>query len=309
MLRPPFIPLFVIAETSQEIKGLLRKCDISYVTLPDSHSDTDFLEMISTSDVVVLDGYHFEEALQRSIKNIGCSLVVIDDKAEKYFYADIIINHGGERLRTCYKTQPDTKLLLGFPYLLVRAEFQAAAKKSRSIQTVDTAFICMGGADPFKITLKALQACSNVMFLKKVFVVTGSAYTATQELRTMISQISSVEVIHEQDVSSGTIVSLLEQSQIAICPSSSIALEAICVKTGLLSGTFIENQEELHHQLTAHHCCISAGDFNSVTVEQLTKQLHSLGCLQKITELIHNQAMAVDGNSAQRIFDEVIKLK
>lgn len=250
-------------------------------------------EFLKPNDILIIDGYSFDEKYQIGVKSCIHKLVMIDDVADRYFYADMIINHGGEFIANQYRTEPYTKKLLGFKYLLVRKEFKIGSRKDREIKNIESVFICMGGSDPFQITPKVLRACMETNFIKKIYVVLGSAYGSLSEVNDIIdSSGNSIEVIVEQNISPERMVELIGYSEIAVCPSSSISLEVCCVGSGLLTGTVIKNQEAIHQQLIKNNCARTLGDLNEVSVHDIVKHLNKMNSIATITELISNQRIS-----------------
>jgi UDP-2,4-diacetamido-2,4,6-trideoxy-beta-L-altropyranose hydrolase len=308
MLKDQFRCLFIISNPATAVIEMIQRITEVHVIHHDTLNGeiTSLRKLINKEDIVVTDGYHFDTPYQQFIKSVACKLVMIDDKADMHYYADLIINHGNDSMINRYKKEPYSKVLAGFRYLLVRKEFLEAAISGRSITTIHTAFICMGGADPFNITIKVLKACFQTDFLKRVIIVTGSAYRNHQQLQDCISQHRKYnkDILHESNISGERIIELISMSQIAIAPASSIALEICCVKAGLLSGIVIDNQEAIHAQLLASGCCISSSDFVSASIEEVKRHLDDLNDCKKINEMVNRQSLAIDGLSGMRIRKE-----
>src|SRR5205823_2163783 len=97
---------------------------------------------------------------------------------------------------------------------------------------------------------------------------------------------------------------LLMQSEIAICPASTVAMEVCCARIGLLTGTVIDNQFHTHQQLLNGGCCVSVGDFNLASLNNIENQLSQLSDIKNINRIISNQMKAIDGFSGERILHE-----
>ena len=92
---------------------------------------------------IVLDGYHFDAAYQRSIKELGKKLLLIDDNGcASHYYADIVLNqniYASEKLYS--KREPNTTLLLGTRYALLREEFLVWQGWKRQIPAISSKYI------------------------------------------------------------------------------------------------------------------------------------------------------------------------
>ena len=113
---------------------------------------------------VVLDGYHFDPAYQRQIKEDGHRLLVIDDMVHlDHYYADVVLNQNINAEHLDYSCEPYTRLLLGTRYVLLRSEFLAFQGWQREIPKVARkVLVTLGGGDPDNQTLKVIQALQQV---------------------------------------------------------------------------------------------------------------------------------------------------
>ena len=312
ILKNKFHCIFVIASTDTKITTLISQmCPVIILLSKNQKEELYELEkVLESDDIVVTDGYHFDTCYQKHIKSKVKSLVMIDDKADMDYFADIIINHGNSAIKNTYKAQSYTQILTGFSYLMVRPEFLAASHKNRQVYKNGTVFICMGGADPFNITIKAFEACITTDFVKNIIIITGSSYAYKTKLKSLININKHKTVDWNEDVSAKTLVELIKKSQIAICPASTIALEVCCVKAALLTGTVRDNQEAIHNQLLYSECCISLGNMNIATIQDFKSALLSLNNVQFINDIVRAQSKAIDGKSGERIlniFEQVSK--
>ena len=103
-------------------------------------------------------------------------------------------------------------------------------------------------------------------------------------------------------------IELIKMSEIAIAPASSISMEICCVKAGLLTGTVIDNQEAIHTQLMETGCCISQGDFNASSEQNIINHLEKLSSTDQVNAIMQNQFKAIDGLSGERLLTEFKKL-
>jgi len=161
--------------TACESDGLLRRLrneGFEVITLEQAYLDSADWERTSQvlakySDAwVVLDGYHFDLTYQRQIKESGHPLLVIDDTAHlEHYHADIILNQNINAEQLHYSCDPDTRLLLGTRYVLLRSEFLSWRRWQRTIPKLVVAnkvLVTLGGGDPDNQTLKVINALQEV---------------------------------------------------------------------------------------------------------------------------------------------------
>jgi len=305
MLKYEFNCLFIINNPDENISDLIRgNCLLHTINVQSKEEEITALDNILTpSDIVVTDGYDFGPEYQMQLKQRVKKLVMIDDMADMHFFADVVINHGSESMASKYKTEKGTKLLVGFDYLVLRQEFLEAARKHRTVYKANNAFICMGGSDPFKITTKALKACIETPFIERITVITGSGYQDRSALDLLIKTNTNKSIVHKYNIDAPAMVGLINECEIAICPSSTIALEVCCVHTGLLSGTVADNQEAIHRQIVDADCCLSAGNLIKASIPSLTNTLRQFADVNLIRTMMTRQAEKIDGQSGKRIAD------
>jgi UDP-2,4-diacetamido-2,4,6-trideoxy-beta-L-altropyranose hydrolase len=305
ILEKEFECIFISNNPPDQVSNLVSSYCKLFPIYADSLKDEEAITipLIKSNDIFVSDGYGFTPEYQFAIKQKVKKLVCVDDLASQFFHADVIINHGSTMWESSYKTSIGTKIFTGFPYLIARKEFLSSARQLKIIKEVNNVFICMGGADPFNITEKVLDACLQSTFLKKVIIVTGSVYKNKSILRSLVSSSNKILVEHIENADAEQIVKCIQQSQIAITTASSIALEVCCVKAALLCGTVIDNQNSIHTLLIQNQCCISVGSWVNVEVEDIKEHLKIMNDTMLVQKIVDNQSSCVDGKSNERILE------
>src|SRR5687767_2587407 len=115
----------------------------------------------TSADWLVVDGYQFGSDYQRALREAGQRLLVTDDLGGAgHYHANIVLNqNGGARAELYSSRQPDTELLLGPKFALLRREFSGRHIQERSVPTrAGKLLVTFGGADPHGATLKAVRA-------------------------------------------------------------------------------------------------------------------------------------------------------
>lgn len=305
MLQANFDFVFAIQQTSASvIENITHRIGNVLglkTTLPGDYSFyQELTEHLQGDEIIVLDGYHFTTEYQTTLKRMGCKVVCVDDIHAFPFYCDAVINHGSVEAAKHYQVEAFTKLLCGWNYLLLRKQFIDATTKAKNSKQFNRAFICFGGADPQNNTMKVTEACCLSECFESITIVTGAAFVYQRQLGEFIKRFPGL-VKWERNVSAERIVSLFDECFISVCPASSIALEACAVNTGLITGTTVDNQMEIHNELVRLKCAFSVGDFNNTTVEELVKFIKTVARPESVENIIRNQSAAIDGHSPERI--------
>jgi UDP-2,4-diacetamido-2,4,6-trideoxy-beta-L-altropyranose hydrolase len=257
-------------------------------------------QCVTHSDILVTDSYALNSHYQIEVKKKVKKLVAIDDEARIHFYADIVINHASPSLAARYSKEAYTQVMAGPQYLIARDAFRIAATYQRVVKEIKSLFICMGGADPFNITCKVLDAAKNTLF-KHIVVVTGIAYQHADALRKRCALGSRVE--WKTNLTADEMISEIRRCEVAVSTASSISLEICCVKAGLLTGVVAENQQNIHQCLVENGCANSIGDFREATEEEITRQLNSLCHTDIVNNQIQQQHLLIDGESGTRMLN------
>ena len=157
---------------SEALCDRVRQENVAFVSMPTTHPNANDLALLlgaldeacskgeQSRLWLALDGYHFDQSYQAAVRDAGYHLLVIDDTAHlPHYHADIILNQnlGAEQLT--YSCDPDTQLLLGPRYVLLRPEFLPYRNWQRPIPEVACrVLITMGGSDPENVTQRVLEA-------------------------------------------------------------------------------------------------------------------------------------------------------
>lgn len=295
--------VFAINQPDEKVKKLIERfCPVIELNSPDKAGEIEEMkQFITQKDIVVADGYTFDFDYLDSLRHMSGKLVVVDDMADRKITADIIINHGRSGIEQQYINMGVGQVLCGFEYLLLRNEFLQAARQQRSVETVDSLFICLGGADINNLTLKFLKAAVKVDVIKNMKVVIGAAYRHKQKLNDFVNTIANKGVEIFEGVSSAEMIRLIQSCQVAISPASTTSLEICCAKSGLITGYSADNQLNILTELLSKGCGTSIGDFNKVSEGEIIKALEGYNNPAKANREMEHQSVAIDGLSGERI--------
>ncbi len=135
----------------------------------------DILTVITKNDCVLVDDYQVSKELLHSIKSKCSSLICIDDLADAYMLADLVINPTPGFELSRYRGNLDTQYLVGIEYALLRKPFQELAIQSKSSPNRNL-MICFGGSDPKNLTSVTLRALSAYDYFDQIHVALGPGY-------------------------------------------------------------------------------------------------------------------------------------
>lgn len=236
MLRPDFACRFAIHQPSPGLSMLFQQKQIALIALP-TQDMTEFLSVVEADDLVVLDGYSFDEAFQRTIRR-GCKgLIVIDDLVRGHQVADVVINHTAGIRQSDYEAEPYTRFLLGPQYALVNPLFTAHAP----IPSTQAILINLGGADPMNVSYQIVDHLIAHNSGSSLRVVLGGANPHKASFAqmpvnqvTILSGLSVAGMAHE-----------IEQCRLAIVSCSTVSYEVATVGRPFIGILTADNQTRL----------------------------------------------------------------
>jgi UDP-2,4-diacetamido-2,4,6-trideoxy-beta-L-altropyranose hydrolase len=132
---------------------------------PDDASRTCEVARDTGSEWIVADGYHFDAAYQRSLRDQGCRLLLFDDTGHAdYYCADLVLNQNVSADEAFYRHRaPHTRLLLGNAYTALRREFTKWRAWSRAWPAeARRILVTLGGADTANMGPRVLEAIRAV---------------------------------------------------------------------------------------------------------------------------------------------------
>lgn len=315
IIKHSFECSFAIQQPTPAILDKIQQADISYqvLRLTDASNRADELSELAklklANVILVLDGYHFSSNYQKWTKELGATLVCIDDLGDRYFYADAVINHSGGIAQTTCQTEVYTQLYLGPAYALLRLPFLQQSEHQRSVDRIDTAFICFGGADPLNLTKVALEGCLLADQILHVHVVIGSSYQHETSLKELIDSTAEKEIKLHINLTAEKLIEAIRKSNLAITSASTISYEAACVGLGMLTGYYVDNQRKLASFLTDSGCATNLGNLTEINATQLANKIDSLNISDIQQQIKAQKKHFVDSTkNLQGIFKHLSKI-
>ena len=248
--------------------------------------------------LIIADGYHFTSSYQESIKKAGFKLLYIDDLASEHFFADAVVNHAPKVAAQKLQREPYTGFYNGVKYAMLRPQFLEAATKKRVLNdTVTEVFVCFGGADMYDLSFKATKALLTFQHIKHIHVVLGGAYKHNDILK--LAEVHQARISLHRNITAEQMLSVMNKSDFAIAPASTIIYELCCVSMPILGGYYVENQRQIYEGLLATNVLYEGGDFSNDTDESFRIKISE--CLKKDgTQLCTNQQTLFDGTVKRR---------
>ncbi len=233
-------------------------------------NEEDFINKLDHDNIVLLDGYHFTSDYQKAIKDTCASLICIDDLHDRFFYADLIINYAPGIKSTDYKATPYTEYALGLDYAFTRPAFMDVFNSIKTIERIESALICFGGSDYKNITERILKVILSFDQLKKIIVVTGPSYTLTDSIS--ILEQKDKRITHHHAVGEKQMCGLMSEADLMIVPASGILYEALTVGGVIVTGMYVDNQQNIYKGVIEFEGVYDAKNFSDSDLEKAVSE-------------------------------------
>lgn len=254
MLRGDFSMRFALANPSVEVRVLIEKAGITLIELPETDTEIAFLNSIQPDTIVVLDGYSFDAAFQRKVRERAKKLVFIDDLAEGNQVADVLINHAGGVTETDYEAESYTQFYLGPQYALLRPEFLQPGGFGEP-PADGPIFVSFGGADTGNVSLTALKAIQQVDAHLSVHLILGLFHPGRVTIDAFQNQLPNLTI--RQNLTATQMGDELQQCSLAITACSTIAYEVCAINRPLITVVTADNQARLAQFLSEEKLALS----------------------------------------------------
>jgi len=192
-----------------------------------------------------------------------------------YYHADIILNQNIHATELKYNCDPDTKLLLGPKYVLLRREFLKYKDFKREIpDKARKILVTMGGADPDNVTLKVIQALNLLGDPElEVKVVIGPSNPHIDSLReAVLHSPFSVLLLHGVD----NMADLMAWADVAITAGGSTCWELAYMGVPSIATILSENQKKAIYILGKIGFVLNIGLHNRIKISKLLLQIKLL---------------------------------
>lgn len=239
---------------------------------------------------VVLDGYHFDEAYQRRVKEASHRLLVIDDMAHlAHYYADIVLNQNLHAEQLKYHCEPYTRLLLGTRYVILRREFLKWRGWQREIPEVARkVLVTLGGSDPENFTLKVIQALQQAEVDGLEAIVVAGATNPHYEKLLAAVQCSPTPIRLERNVTD--MPGLMAWADVAIAAAGSTVWELAYMGLASLLLVLADNQCTIAEELDRRGIAVNLGGYGDLYGSDMAK-----AAIQVLTSTERRQRMAFLG--------------
>jgi UDP-2,4-diacetamido-2,4,6-trideoxy-beta-L-altropyranose hydrolase len=256
------------------------------------------------ADWVVVDGYRFDHHYQEALASERPRVVVVDDHGlcDRYA-ADVVLNQNAFATDAMYpRRRPETRLLLGPRYALLRRAFQAAARDGAAgVEPRATRLlVTLGGADPEDAAARVLAALRLVPGEDlQVRVVSGPS-NPRRERVSDDTRDPRVEMLPPAD----DMIPLMHWAHAAITGAGSTVYELLCLGVPALVVAITRSQIESARALDREGLAVDLGWHAAMEPASAARVITAV-CedAERRASLAHRGRDRVDGRGASRVAD------
>lgn len=253
----------------------------------------------------VLDDYRVDETYQLTLRAAGLRWLQFDGTATKPIWADLLLVPNlalSERDYVSVLRNPETKILCGPNYALLRPEFQLAQLRP-SNRPVEQILVSFGGGDDrgaveFVLSSLLPKTQSNLSFT----VLSGAQNPRNPRISEWTKQHGAGRV--RLVVNPDDVASVFASCDLAIMAGGTSTVEAACCGLPMILLSIANNQTKNAQAWEHLGAAVYLGAFPGVATDVFTKTvLAILDDNQRRVDLAQAGRSKVDGQGAQRIVE------
>jgi len=150
----------------------------------------------TNSRVVMTDIQNINLDFLKGIKRKIDCIVSIDDLGSIKKHADIIINGSVVDKRLIYKNKM-ARYFLGPKHMIINQSFAGMYKKKKKIaKKISSILVTMGGSDPRNLTLKVINALTDLNDNIKITILVGSAFKNIEKIMSLAKNMDNINIRH-----------------------------------------------------------------------------------------------------------------
>jgi len=111
---------------------------------------------------------------------------------------------------------------------------------------------------------------------------------------------------HYNNIEPDQIINLLSVSDLAIVPSSTIALEVCHASVPLITGLTATNQRNIHDELIRAGCAVTVNDFYNISLQIMREAIEKVADFNIRKSIIEKQHYCFDKKASIRILNEFL---
>lgn len=252
----------------------------------------------------VVDHYALGLAWERLVSETGRPRVVIDDTAERRHECEILVDPNLHPEPTPYagKVLPETQLLLGPDFALIKPIYRRVARVRGQTVSQPRIIVYFGGTDPYGLAPLTAEALSQQQFAhtRVDLVLPPLTYKAdVQQLREQFPTCNFIE-------GGANLVDLVDAAELAIGAGGVATWERLCAGLPSLLTAVADNQVVSSRRLGHLQVADYLGPADAISAQLLAERTLTLLRSSRRREAMSRAGMSlVDGLGSERVADMI----
>ncbi len=268
----------------------------------------------SAYDVVVIDGYHLDQSVERAMRSIGDRCVVFDDLPNRDHDCDMLVDQTLGRDPLEYKDRvPDyCKVLAGSSYALLRPEFHrwrstAIERRSSRAGRIDRLLVSMGGTDADNVAGAILEVLADVGSPAEVAVLSNSTAAHFEELVDRCRSLTTAEQTFSVAADVADIAEVMTHADLAVGAAGTTSWERATLGLPSLLVSTASNQIDVASALHAAGAARNLGRLGPESLRELAVALREMLEVPERVKAMSRSAVEVcDGRGVHRVIPEIV---
>lgn len=242
------------------------------------------------ADCIITDSYDVDEEYFDIVKkHFKISGYVDDENICEFFNVDFIINQNLYAESFNYKTNKDTKMILGSSFVILRDEFRKNIKDKEIRDDIKDIMITVGGSDNNNLTEKIIKQLSDLEYT--LHVVIGGGFNNIEKLK--LYECEKVRLYFNAHMKS-----LMEMCDVCIAGCGTTVYELAVCKTPFVGISVAENQDMMLEFIKNNKISRTA------KIDEIKEQIESFNYEER-SKVSENLGKLVDGQGIFRISQEI----
>jgi hypothetical protein len=223
---------------------------------------------IFETDIIVVDGYHFQKSYQEELALTNATQVFVDDLLIEYPHASAVINHAPGIDKNFIKNHP--KMLSGLDYTFLRKDFfDVFIPNSESYRNI---YVSMGGADKNSLSISVCESLLQTGLFRNILVICTENFDPLHLNKLKKLSVRQPVFLHF-NLSGKEVISVMNQCEYAFVSASTVLIEAYSRGLKCFTGYTIENQNLIYNGFVNERLAIGLGDFSKFNVSQISAKI------------------------------------
>jgi UDP-2,4-diacetamido-2,4,6-trideoxy-beta-L-altropyranose hydrolase len=247
--------------------------------------------------VLVMDHYGLGAEWLNGARQLATRRLVIDDLADRSLPCELVVNANLGVVPADYEglVEPETRLLLGTRYALLRPPFRAARGTGRrTAGEVTNVLITMGGSDPSDATTIAVRAVRSALPSARIEVVLGTLYGGEPD--------GGPGIRFHRAIGGEAMAGLMVEADLAIGAGGTTSWERCALGLPTIVVRIARNQDAIAQRLHEAGAAVDAGATEQLDVATLSGLIRRLADDRSTREAMGDRARnLVDGRGVDRV--------